>query len=178
MRGIVFIVVGYLMLPVYMKLRVTSAYELLEERLGVSIRILGASMFLILRLVWMSLLIYAAAKAFSFIIDVDEKWIPVIVIITGSIALIYASLGGMRAVVITDLMQTVLLYGGAVLVIIVVSVKMGGFSWFPTVSINHGFHCQINPKDQLFLSRSFVGFTIAIHTQRHSINSLIRKEID
>lgn len=129
---IIFIVVGFVMLPVYMRLRVTSAYELLEERLGVSIRILGASMFLVLRLVWMSLLIYAAAKAFSFIIDVDEKWVPLIVIITGSIALIYASLGGLRAVVITDLLQTLLLYGGAVLVIVVVSVKMGGFSWFPT----------------------------------------------
>ena len=37
MRGlpVVFCVVGFLMLPIYMKTRVTSAYELLEEKLGV-----------------------------------------------------------------------------------------------------------------------------------------------
>jgi SSS family solute:Na+ symporter len=34
--------------------------------------------------------------------------------------------------VITDLMQTILLYGGALLVIGVVTWKMGGFGWFPT----------------------------------------------
>ena len=128
----IFIVVGFLMLPVYMRLRVTSAYELLEERLGLSIRLLGASMFLLLRLVWMSLLIYAAAKAFCYIIDADPKYIPWIVIITGAISLFYASLGGLRAVVVTDLMQSILLYGGAVGVIAVVSWKMGGFQWFPT----------------------------------------------
>jgi SSS family solute:Na+ symporter len=129
---LIFIVVGFLMLPVYMKLRVTSAYELLEERLGLSIRLLGATMFLLLRLVWMSLLIYAAAKAFCYIIDADPKYIPLIVIITGGISLFYASLGGLRAVVVTDLMQSILLYGGAVGVIAVVSYNMGGFSWFPT----------------------------------------------
>ncbi len=129
---LIFIVVGFVMLPVYMRLRVMSAYELLEERLGLSVRLLGASMFLVLRLVWMSLLIYAAAKAFCYIIDADPKYIPWIVVITGAISLFYASLGGLRAVVVTDLMQSLLLYGGAVAVIGVVSWRMGGFQWFPT----------------------------------------------
>jgi hypothetical protein len=39
-------------------------------------------------------------------------------------------------------------------------------SWFPTVSMNLILHCQTKPKGQLFLSRFFVGFTVAIHTQR------------
>ena len=128
----IFWIVGYSILPVYMKLRVTSAYELLEERLGLSVRLLGASMFLLLRLVWMSLLVYAAARAFSYIVDVDEKFVPLIVLIIGSISLFYASLGGLRAVVVTDLLQTILLYGGAVLVVVVVTVSTGGFDWFPT----------------------------------------------
>ncbi len=129
---VVFLVVGFLLLPVYMRVRVTSAYELLEERLGVGIRTLGASLFLLLRLVWMSLLIYAAARAFTYIIDVDERGVPVVVIVTGAVSLIYASLGGLRAVVITDLLQTILLYGGSLLVIVVVTVSMDGFDWFPT----------------------------------------------
>ena len=55
---LVFVVVGYGILPLYMKQRVTSAYELLEERLGKSVRLLGAFMFITLRLFWMSLLIF------------------------------------------------------------------------------------------------------------------------
>ena len=161
---LVYLTVGYLLLPVYMRQKVTSAYELLEDRLGLGIRLLGASMFLLLRLVWMSLLIYVAAKAVTIMLGIDywivhygaaEQWItgirqkidwiiqfhegeiwiscvPVIVLFTGFVALIYTTLGGLRAVVITDFMQTALLFGGALLVIIYVTLDRGGLQWFPT----------------------------------------------
>ncbi len=128
---IIFLIIGYVLLPVYMRQRVTSAYELLEERLGVSIRILGASLFLALRLVWMSLLIYLTAKALATMIGAGDGSIKWIVLCTGLVAVTYASIGGLRAVVITDLLQTILLYGGALLVIATITVKMNGFSWFP-----------------------------------------------
>ena len=130
---LIFLVLAYVVLPVYMRQKkVTSAYELLEEKLGVSVRLLGVTMFLMLRLVWMSLLIFMTAKAIAVMVGVDEKWIPLIVGITGVFAVTYTSLGGLRAVVITDLIQTILLYGGALLVIGTVTWKMGGFGWFPT----------------------------------------------
>ena len=130
---LIFLVLAYVILPVYMRQKkVTSAYELLEVKLGVSARLLGAVMFLMLRLVWMSLLIFLTAKAIAVMVGVDEKWVPLIVAITGVFAVTYTSLGGLRAVVITDLLQTILLYGGALLVIGTVTWKMGGFGWFPT----------------------------------------------
>ncbi len=161
---LVYLTVGYLLLPVYMRQKVTSAYELLEDRLGLGIRLLGASMFLLLRLVWMSLLIYVAAKAVTVMLGIDywilhygaaDQWItgvsqkidwiiqfhegeiwiscvPVIVLFTGFVALIYTTLGGLRAVVITDFMQTALLFGGALLVIVHVTLDRGGLQWFPT----------------------------------------------
>ena len=78
---IVFYIVGYLLLPVYMKQRVTSAYELLESRLGLSARILGGLMFIMLRLVWMSLLVYLAARAMTVMMGVSEEWIPAVVLV-------------------------------------------------------------------------------------------------
>lgn len=129
---IIFLVIGYGLLPIYMKLKVTSAYELLEKKLGLSIRLLGASLFLILRLFWMSLLVYLTSKALAIMIGLDEKYIPLIVILTSAFAITYTSLGGLRAVVVTDLMQTLLLYGGSLLVIGTITFKMGGFAWFPT----------------------------------------------
>ena len=125
-------VVAYVMLPIYMKIRVTSAYELLESKLGLSVRLLGVGQFLGLRLIWMSLLVYLASKAMADMMGLDESAIKWIVFVTGVISVTYTSLGGLRAVVITDLVQTILLFGGAILVIIMITYNMGGFSWFPT----------------------------------------------
>ena len=94
---IIFLVVGFVLLPVYMKQKVTSAYELLELKLGISIRLFGASLFLVLRLFWMSLLIYLTSKAIAIMIGVDESYIPWIVIITGAFAITYTSLGGVAS---------------------------------------------------------------------------------
>ena len=128
---IVFFVVGYVLLPAYMKHRVTSAYELLEMKLGLSVRLLGSGMFIVLRLVWMSLLIFLTAKAMTIMLGVGDEYIPLVAGITGAVAVIYTSLGGLQAVVITDFMQTVLLYGGALLVIATVTIDLGGFGWVP-----------------------------------------------
>ncbi len=129
---LIYLFITMVLLPVYMRQRVTSAYELLENQLGLSIRLLGATMFLLMRLVWMSLLIYLTAKAIATMIGVGDAMVPWIVLATGAFAIAYTSLGGLRAVVITDLMQTVLLYGGALLVLGTITWQMGGFGWFPT----------------------------------------------
>jgi len=128
----VFLVVGFGLIPVYMRQRVTSAYELLEDRLGLSVRLLGASLFIALRLAWMSLLVFLTAKAMTIMLGVTEDAIPWIVLVTGLVAVTYTSLGGLRAVVITDCLQTVLLFSGALLVVGTVTFDLGGFGWFPT----------------------------------------------
>jgi SSS family solute:Na+ symporter len=129
---IVYLIVGYGMVPVYMRYRVTSAYELLERNLGLSVRMTGAVMFIVLRLMWMGLLIYFASKAMMVMLGLELKWLPAVTLLTGSVAIAYASLGGLRAVVITDFFQFMLLFGGALLVIATITVRLGGFSWFPT----------------------------------------------
>jgi SSS family solute:Na+ symporter len=134
---IVYVIVAYGLLPVYMQHRVTSAYEMLEVRLGLSVRLLGAMMFLIMRLVWMSLLVYLAAKAMTVMLGVEPEYIPVIVLVTGFVSVIYTTLGGLRAVVITDLIQTILLFGGALLVVAMITYDTGNFSWFPTQWQDH-----------------------------------------
>ncbi len=129
---IAYLFVSHLFLHIYMKQRVTSAYELLEERLGLGIRLLGSVMFIAMRLVWMSLLVYIAAKAMTVMLGVGDEWIPLVVLTTGFVSVIYTSLGGLGAVVITDFMQASLLLGGAWMVIGMVTWDLGGLSWFPT----------------------------------------------
>ena len=127
-----YLVVSRFLLPLYMRHRVTSAYELLEDRLGLGVRLMGAAMFIVIRLIWMCLLVYVAARAMTVMLGVDEEWIPWIVLVTGFVSIIYTSLGGLGAVVITDFLQTALLLGGALLVVVLVTVELGDFSWIPT----------------------------------------------
>lgn len=129
---LIFLTVTRVLLPLYMRHKVTSAYALLEERLGLPARLLGASLFVFLRLIWMGLMILLTSKALVLVMQVDEKWVPLVAVVTGLFTVAYTSIGGLRAVVLTDFMQTLLLYGGALLVIGTVTFKMGGFSWFPT----------------------------------------------
>jgi len=129
---LVYFAVSYWLLPVYMGQKVTSAYELLEDRLGLGIRLFGATMFLVMRLVLMSLLVYLAAKAMAFMMYGHTEYVTQIVWVTGFISVLYASIGGLRAVVVTDLVQTILLFGGALLVIATVTYDFGGLGWFPT----------------------------------------------
>lgn len=128
---IAFFVVGYWLIPAFMKFRLTSAYELLEKRLGLSSRLIGATMFISLRLMWMAVLLNFAAGALLVMMGLEEKWLFPATATIGLIALLYSSLGGLRAVVITDLIQFLLLLGGAIIVLCIVSIRLDGASWIP-----------------------------------------------
>ena len=129
---LIFLIFAVVMLPTYMKYRVTSAYELLEDKLGVGFRLLGGIMLLVLRLIWMAVLLKAAGDAMITMLGIDQSWSLLVVAVIGLVAIIYTSLGGLQAVVITDAMQTILLYGGAVTVLIIITIDFGGFGWIPS----------------------------------------------
>lgn len=144
---IAYVVVGYLLIPPFMKLKVTSAYEILEVRLGVRIRLLGSVIFLMTRLLWMALIIYLTSDKIvvpifgwseNIIIPLfgESTWelspTTCVAVIIGLVTVVYTSMGGLRAVVFTDVVQSFILLGGAILAITVITVKMGGFSWWPT----------------------------------------------
>ena len=128
---VAYVVVGHFVIPIFMRYRLTSAYELLEQKLGLSSRLIGAAMFTLLRLAWMATLLNFAANAMLVMLGWESSWLLPITIAIGTVALIYSSLGGLRAVVITDLAQFVLLFGGALLVVATVTYRMDGIEWFP-----------------------------------------------
>ncbi len=129
---IYYCIVAYVIVPVYMKHRAISAYTLLETQLGLHARITGATLFILMRLMWMSVLIYLSSKALLVMLGMGQPWLPMVAFVTGSIAICYASMGGLRAVVITDLVQFLVLFCGALLVIAMVTWEASGLSWLPT----------------------------------------------
>lgn len=125
-------IVGWFIIPAFMQVSATSAYEILEHRFGFGIRLLGTVFFLILRLMWMAMVIYLTSKAVvGPVIDLDPRFIPLVSLVLGMITVGYTSIGGLRAVVLSDVIQTFVLFGGAILTIIIVTFDLNGFSWIP-----------------------------------------------
>jgi SSS family solute:Na+ symporter len=130
---LVILVVGGLIIPFIMKLRVTSAYEILEYRLGLGVRLLGSLLFLTLRLLWMGVIIYAATtKVVVPLFGLPAYATPVVCAALGLVTVMYTSMGGIRAVVLTDVIQSIILFGSAILIVVFVTYSLGGVSgWWP-----------------------------------------------
>jgi solute:Na+ symporter, SSS family len=129
---IVYVVVCYFLIPHIMKLPITSAYEILEVRLGRPVRLLGSIIFLLVRLMWMALVAFTASRAVVTAMGLDPGNVKYAVIALGIITVIYSSMGGLRAVVLTDVIQSAILFTGALVCIVIVTVKVGGLGWLPT----------------------------------------------
>lgn len=160
---LVFLIVGGFMIPLIMKQKVTSAYEILEIRLGLSVRLLGSFFFLAMRLLWMAVIIYATTdKVLVPLLGLESSSTPWLCALLGSITIVYTSMGGLKAVVLTDVVQTVILLAGALLTLVIVSVKLGGVtSWWPNAWPSHWPDPQwYAPKERITL----VGMTLATFT--------------
>jgi SSS family solute:Na+ symporter len=128
-------IVGWWLIPAIMRQRnVTSGYELLEQRLGGTGRLLGAGMFVVLRMIWMASILYATSdKVIVPLFGLDHRWTPLLCIALGVLTIIYTSEGGMRAVVATDAAQALIMFAGAIATIAVVTWSLGGVAaWWPT----------------------------------------------
>lgn len=127
------IVVGWGLIPFIMRQQATSAYEMLEQRFGLSVRLVGATMFLTMRLVWMATILFATSdKVLAPMLGLSPQATILASVVMCVITLTYTAEGGLRAVVLTDAVQSLIMLGGAVVVIVIVTVNLGGVSaWWP-----------------------------------------------
>ncbi len=126
---LVYYVVGWWLIPRFMKMNVTSAYEILEKKLGLSVRMLAIFMFLSLRLLWMATIIYVTVDvALYSVIQFDRSYVPWIGALLTVVTIFYTSMGGLKAVVVTDVIQSFIFLGGALLSIVVVCFQLESFT--------------------------------------------------
>lgn len=129
----VYFIVGYGIIPLIVRLPVTSAYELLETRLGRPIRLLGSGIFVMTRLVWMAVMLFATSTVLVVVMGWDPRWVTPISILTGAITTVYTLTGGIKAVLVTDVLQFFVLLAGALFTLVYITYWMGGVgAWWPT----------------------------------------------
>lgn len=110
-------------LPFFRRLNVTTAYEYLEQRFNLSVRLFGSLSFITFQLGRMAVVVYLPALALSVVTGMN---LYVCILIMGVLATLYTGLGGMAAVIWTDVLQVIVLWGGIVAALVIVAVDMGG----------------------------------------------------
>jgi SSS family solute:Na+ symporter len=136
---LIYAVVGRYLIPHIMRLKVSSAYEILELRLVLSVRLLGSGIFLVLRLLWMALIVYATSKAVLVpLMGLNESATPWVCVVLAAVTIVYTSMGGLQAVVVTDVVQTFIMLIGAILSLILITRNLGGVGqWWPQEWSSH-----------------------------------------
>ena len=121
-----YIVIAYVLLPLYYRLQLVSIYTYLEQRFGRHSYRTGALFFLV------SKLFGAAAKLFLITLILQQLVFaplgvpyPVTVLSVVAIIWLYTQRGGMGTIIWTDVLQTACLVLALILIIYVVSTELG-----------------------------------------------------
>jgi len=116
-------VVVYLYLPFFRRLNVTTAYEYLERRFSGATRLVGSGAFLLFQAGRMGVVLYLPAAALHTVTGMD---VYLCIGVMGVLATLYTVLGGIEAVVWTDVLQVFVLLGGALLALAIIAFEVDG----------------------------------------------------
>ena len=114
------IFVAYVLIPKYYEMKAVTVYELLESRYGESAKKQAGVMFLIGRVLASGARLYIGALAISMIVFNDIIFLHValsiLILMLGALA--YTYFGGVRSVILSDVIQAVTYIGAGVAVLI------------------------------------------------------------
>ncbi len=106
------IVLGLIFVPFYLRSKITTLPEFLEKRYSPAPRMIMALITVIsAMLIHIGISIYAGAMVFLYFFGIPVVWS---VIVIALVAATYTIIGGLRAIVVTDTIQAVLLLSGAI----------------------------------------------------------------
>ncbi|GAB3647078.1 sodium/solute symporter [Echinicola sediminis] len=103
-------VIIYIFLPFFRRLNITTAYEYLELRYNRTVRLVGSLVYVGLQLGRLGIVLLLPSLALSVVTGID---VTLCILIMGLLSILYTVLGGIEAVIWTDVIQVVVLLGGA-----------------------------------------------------------------
>ena len=122
-------------LPYFRKLNLTSAYEYLEVRFNAVTRLTASALFITFMVARTALVLYLPSLALTAVTGID---IYLCIILMGVITIIYCTMGGVEAVVWGDVVQGIILVGGAILAAVYLMLNTeGGFNGFMDLAIDN-----------------------------------------
>lgn len=117
------IVAVRIFIPLYRSSAAISAYSHLETRFGLWARIYALVCYLLTQLARVGTILYLVALALAPL----TGWsVTTIILVTGLLVTVYTLLGGIEAVIWTDVAQSIVLIAGAVLCVVLLLIEMPG----------------------------------------------------
>ena len=110
-------------LPYFRRMNVTSAYEILEQRFNAATRLMASALFCCFMIARMALVLYLPSLALTAVTGID---IYLCIVLMGLVTIIYCTMGGVEAVIWGDVVQGLILVGGAVFSVIYLVVNTEG----------------------------------------------------
>ena len=96
-------------IPHYRKNKIISVYKYLEEKIGDWGRVYASFSFLLFMIGRTAVILYLSSLLLTSFIDLDIK---TLILIIGILTIAYTLMGGMEAVIWTDVVQSVIMIGG------------------------------------------------------------------
>ncbi|KAJ8951885.1 hypothetical protein NQ318_019862 [Aromia moschata] len=113
---------AYLYLPVFFHLQATSAYEYLEKRFGKTSRLAASLAYTLQMTLYNGIVLYAPALALEALTGISRM---AAILSVGLVCTFYSTIGGMKAVLMTDVFQSLLMFVAVFSVIIFAVIDKG-----------------------------------------------------
>ncbi|XP_041912315.1 sodium/iodide cotransporter isoform X1 [Alosa sapidissima] len=117
------IITALFFVPVLYRLKITSTNQYLRKRFGRGMQLLGCVQFLIATLLYTGVVIYAPALILNQATGLN-MWASLFS--TGLVCTVYTTIGGMKAVIWTDVFQIVVMLSGFIAIFIQGTILVGG----------------------------------------------------
>ncbi|MEZ4648296.1 MAG: sodium:solute symporter [Candidatus Eisenbacteria bacterium] len=158
---IAMIVIAIWVVPAYHRLEVHTPYEYLGIRFDEKTRLLSALLFLVLRCASVGFVIYTPSLVLSRVFGLP---ISLTILVMGGIAVVYTSLGGLSAVISTDVKQMTVMTIGLIVAVVVAGREVSGLvGWSGAYQIAesagrlHAVDWSWNPKEKYTVWSSLIG---------------------
>ena len=166
-------IIWWLFLPIYFRLGVTSAYEYVERRFDRRLRHFCSVLFMLYSLGWMGNLLRAVGVILQAVFDLSQPQTALLLVGVGLFATFYTALGGVKAVVWTDVLQAVALGGGMVVVLLMAVAKVeDGWSSVWRIGVEHDRFAMFRTTFDLEHGNLYaaVAFGIFVYLASHAVS--------
>ena len=151
-----YIVIAYVLLPIYYRLQLTSIYTYLDKRIGRYSYRTGAAFFILSRTIGSAVRLYLVAVILqNFVFD---KWsipFPITIILILGMIWLYTYRSGIKTIVWTDLLQTVTLITTLLLIVWMVFLKLNLSFDQMVVQVWNSSYSKIFVWDDFFSTQNF-----------------------
>ncbi len=151
-------ILWWVFIPMFVRLKVSSGYEYLGRRFGRPAQRLGSALYCIYAIGWMGTMLYAVALTLQTVMGLSETQYIWTLVGLGAFATVYTVMGGLRAVIWTDVLQAAIL-GGVIVAVTLLGAShiKGGWSAFWSIAREHHKFQMFHLDRNLLAPENFSG---------------------